>query len=276
MIYRDRKITLIIYLIFTGLIASCSLIIKRKPASNTFQRATANDSPQSAYNKCLNWAQVIANQKSSSNKLVIQYEGLAGYSSKLASNLYKYQEDLLAGQRPSMPPQVSAFSAAQNTMRLNMKDYYKRINYLLLPHDTSVEVSLKCIEAWSYIYGNDLKLKIIGHSFGGNAARKIVQSLDQKYPQIQNIDMLILDSRSAPLGYNTSFRTTHNVRQNNVYFQKGMFPGYKYKGPHTTNHPKITSKDLKSIKVPCKGSNAHMKMTCTPRVQKAYRAILQE
>jgi hypothetical protein len=249
------------------------------PRIKPVSRPEPRDKPQDAYNKCLNWAKVAKRKVPRANRLVIQYEGLGGYSKKLANSLYQYQDNLLAGRSAPMPKTRPVFSAAQNTMRLNMRDNYRGVEYLVLPHDTKKGVSEKCVEAFHRVFGRDLKLKVVGHSFGGNAARKLVQRLQKSRPDIRDIRMLTLDSRAPVTGYSTGFWTPVNVSRNDVFFQKSpLLPGYKYKsrGGVTVNHNRITGPEVSRIRVPCKGSNRHMKMACTDRVQDAYRRLLQD
>lgn len=269
----------IIFFLSFLLLANCAIPV-RKPSSlsrSSIRKPNPSDKPQAVYRQCAHWAKVALSSKTPAKRLVLQFEGLAGYSRSLARELYRYQEELLLGRRSKVPKQVSVFSGAQNTMRVNMSDYYKGIEYLLLPFDTDTEMVARCVTAWSDVLGRDFKLKVAGHSFGGDGARRLVQYLDKHVPQVQEIDMIVLDSRAPLTGYSPGFWTPGNVRRNDVFLQKSLvLPGYTYKdkGGLTINHPKIVRKDIRAIKVPCKGSNNHMKMTCTPRVQKAYRDFL--
>ena len=252
--------------------------IKTYEALEPIDRPEAGDSAQVTYKKCLNWAKVSALRNPAIRTLTINYEGLASYSGGYAEKMYQYYDDLADGKNARDPGKAMMSFMASNIIRPNLKSSVNKSDFLLLPHtDTTSKpyVSESCIKAWREVHGADFKLKIMGHSFGGNSSRILMQSLKENQPDLKNIEMLLVDARSAnPLNYVNNFKTEDNIRKSTVFFQKGLvMPGYPFDGPNTTN-TQLSGNDIPNVSTQCGGLNIHARTTCSPRVQQAFQNMM--
>ncbi|GEM_PF-5442914 len=243
------------------------------------ERPKASDNANVTYRKCLNWAKVSAIKSPPIRTLTVSYEGLLSYSGSYANKMYKYYDELAEGKSPRPPNKAAMSFVASNIIRPNLNQVGSKSDFLLLPHkDTTMKpyVSESCIKAWREVHGSAFKLNIIGHSFGGNSARKLMQSLKKNTPELNNIEMFLVDARSSnPLNYVTNFKTEDNVRRNSVFFQKGLvMPGYAFDGQNTTN-TQLRGRDIPFINSRCGGLNRHGRTTCAPRVHSAFQNMMR-
>ncbi|MCF8059923.1 MAG: hypothetical protein K9K67_11540, partial [Bacteriovoracaceae bacterium] len=254
-------------------------IALQRPRNLTpIDRPRDGESAESTYRKCLNWARTSAQKSPPVRTLTVGYEGLMSYSSSYANKMYKYYDDLAAGINAAMPGKATMSYVASNIIRPNLRESVNKSDFLLLPHtDTTMKpyVAESCIKAWKEVHGSQFKLNIVGHSFGGNSSRKLMQSLNENHPNVTNIEMILVDARSSnPLNYVTNFTTENNVSRNSVFYQKGLvMPGYPFSGPNTSN-TRLRGSDLPFINSRCGGLNSHARTTCSPQVHSAFQRMM--
>ncbi|MFT6070950.1 MAG: hypothetical protein ACJAT2_001813 [Bacteriovoracaceae bacterium] len=206
----------------------------------------------------------------SDKKLVVAFEGLGAFRKKAALKLYKYQDQLKEGLRPEFPSGESMAYVTDNLLIKNLDQTFENTEFLVLPHSGEGQgksISFECVKAWHKVHKENLRLVIVGHSFGGNAAKRLMNTLYKKLKGFKVKAMLSIDPRLK-----SKFRTKENIKKHYVYYQKGFLRGYPYKdsrgGEYTQN-----------IVVPgslISGSegNNHANLTLYKEVQRTYLNLL--
>jgi hypothetical protein len=245
------------------------------PAALGLERPDSGMSLDKASKVCTTWARSAS--KRGSRTLVIGFEGWISFNQNYAEKIYQYQDELIAGKSPNMPGGTAMNFVGKNLFRKHMGDFHQKVDYLLMPEtseDSDKEsVSQQCIKTWYSVMKEELRLIIVSHSFGGNAARKLVQKLNKDLPQYDEIEMLTIDPRTPnPTDISRRFYAPENVRDNHVYFQKytPFLWGYPFAERSNTSNKKLLKKDFGGS---CNG-NYHSRTTCAPEVVETYLKLI--
>lgn len=213
---------------------------------------------------CESWA------KSSDAKLLVAFEGLGAYREKAALKLYKYQDLLVKNGDAVEPKNGSMAYVTENILKKNLTKTYDRTEVLVLPHSKEGKqksVSYRCVKAWHKVHKEELSLVILGHSFGGNAAKRLMNTLNERIPNFKVKAMLSLDPRLK-----SKFITKSNIKKHYVYYQKGFLRGYPYKDERGDGFTKNIVVPGKLISGP-EGNN-HANLTLYSEVQKTYLSLI--
>lgn len=223
-------------------------------------RASASEVNQS----CLIWA------KKSEGNLVVAFEGLGAYRKKAAEKLYKYQDLLKLGKKAVKPKNGSMAYVTDNILIKNLTKTFDKTEILILPHSGEGDAnstSFNCVKAWHKVHKDDLNLIILGHSFGGNAAKRLMNTLFEKISTFKVKAMLSLDPRLK-----SKFITKPNIKKHYVYYQKGFLRGYPFKDKRGDEFTKNIVVPGKLISGP-EGNN-HANLTLYTDVQRTYLDLI--
>lgn len=232
-------------------------------ANYSSTRPFPKDSIQNANSICRTWSQ---NSKTKGIKqLVMTFEGLAAFKKKGAKNVYRYYSDLKKGI-DKKPAGVSMAFVADNLVIKNLNKNYHKNEFLNMSHGSD-EVAYACLKSWIKTYGKSLDLVLVGHSFGGNAIKRIMNNLLKDFPQFKIKGMLSIDPRLK-----NKFVTAPNVKKHFVFYQKGFLRGYPYKDPRGegfTFNRRVRGKDISGPE-----GNNHANLTLFREVQDTYNELL--
>jgi hypothetical protein len=214
---------------------------------------------------CMIWA------KKNKGNLVIAFEGLGAFRGKAAKKLYAYQDALKKGDNPALPKNESMAYVTDNLLIKNLDRTYNLTEVLSLPHSgegKETSISFHCAKAWHAVHKDNFKLVILGHSFGGNAAKRLMNTLYKKLPKLKVKAMLSLDPRLK-----SKFITKPNIKKHIVYYQKGFLRGYPYKDSRGGNFTENIVVPGKLISGP-EGNN-HANLTLYQDVQRTYLDLIR-
>jgi hypothetical protein len=246
--------------------------------SYAIERVTSKTSLDEATVMCTALAKNALKRKST--KLVIGIEGLVSFKQRFADSIYDYQDNLLLGKNVQPPRGVGLNFVAKNLVKPHMKKNYKKVDYLLMPETSesakAESVNERCIKSWYRVMGDRLRVVIASHSFGGNAARMLVQKLEKSLPDFKEIQMLTIDPRTPnPTDIGKRFYAPVNVRDNFVFYQKytPFLWGYPFLERANTVNRKLLKDDFAPGSV-CRG-NSHARTTCAPAVVETYLRLIR-
>lgn len=190
---------------------------------------SSSTAPAAAYSAALPWAR--AAQAAGRHELIVVFEGLWAYSAANSARIYAWQDALRAGQSPPAPASSGLSFVSRQLIVPNIRTTLDRAELLLLPETSEngdSSVAEQACRAWRDVHGAQMKLIVVGHSFGGYSALRLAKKLEARGIAIQG--MLTVDARTTPLNYRF-FITPSNVREHLNYFQKGLWmPGYAIDG----------------------------------------------
>lgn len=182
-----------------------------------------------AYAAALPWAR--AAHAAGRHTLVVVFEGLWAYSSDDTQRIYEYQDALRAGRSPGAPSPSGLSFVSRHLIVPNLRDTCARADLLIMPETSEngdSSVAEQAVRAWKQVHGDDLRVVIVGHSFGGWSALRLANKLRRHSIRVQH--MLTVDARSIPTNY-PSFIKPSNVGQHDNFFQKSLWmPGYRIDG----------------------------------------------
>ncbi len=207
--------------LLTFLVSSFSLhALERPVASTNLGRVNS---------MCESWAKKSKNDGLST--LIVSFEGLVSYSDSAAEKTYAYLDQVRAGKRSLKKPSLGSMNfVAKNVLLPHMGEIAKDSELLLLSEASQRKdktVGESCVRAWHKVYGNSLRLVVLGHSFGGYASLRLAKSLEGS---VTVDSMLTMDARAMPNEYRF-FETPSNVSEHYNYFHKGpIMPGYAVEG----------------------------------------------
>ena len=170
------------------------------------------------------------------------------YSESAAKKTYNYFDQVRSGTRVKAPSIGSMNFVAKNVIIPHMGEIARTSEILLLSENSEREdtsVGATCVKEWQKVYGDSLRLSVLGHSFGGYAALRLAKAIKGSVIVDQ---MLTMDARAMPGEYQY-FQTPSNVREHYNYFHKGaVMPGYAIEGADLnervhTNHVGVTTDD---------------------------------
>lgn len=213
---------------------------------------------------CSSWA------RSSNKSLVVAFEGLGAFRKSAAKKLYQYQDSLKKGTSVQKPENGSMAYVTDNVLIKNLDQTFDKSEILVLPHSGEGDeksISYNCVKAWHKVHQDNLKLIIVGHSFGGNAAKRLMNTLYKKFSKFKVKAMLSLDPRLK-----SKFVTAPNIKKHFVYYQKGFLRGYPYKDKRGEEFTKNIVVPGRLIDGP-EGNN-HANLTLYKEVQRTYLDLL--
>tara|TARA_Y100000590_G_scaffold470711_1_gene668242 strand:- start:94807 stop:95601 length:795 start_codon:yes stop_codon:yes gene_type:complete len=232
------------------------------------ERPLPGDGQKEVLDKCQNWANEAKDR--GTHQLVVAFEGLAAFKKKAAKKLYSYHDALLAGKNPKTPSGTSMAYVTDNLLIKNLRKHYEKTNILVLPHTKEGKpgsISFSCVSEWKKVFGQELDLILVGHSFGGPAAKRLMNSLNKQFPKLKISGMLSMDPRLK-----NKFVTAPNVGKHFVYYQKGFLRGYPYSDPRGegfTFNFHIKGKDISGSE-----GNNHANLTFYKGVQDTYLNLI--
>lgn len=237
--------------------------------NNSFaiERPFPNTSKKDVISNCHDWA--IDSLNNNRNTFVMAFEGLATYKKKAAKKLYRYNDQLLLGENPAEPANKAFAFVTENIIKKNLRALYKKSDFLVMPHGGEGKKnsnSLLCTLEFIKVHQNNLNLIIVGHSFGGPAAKRLMNSLEKIVPNFEIRNMLSLDPRLK-----SKFVTKPNVQKHHVYYQKGAFRGYPYSDPRGGSYTINTHIPGRDISGP--ENNNHANLTLHELVQNTYMSF---
>jgi hypothetical protein len=193
----------------------------------------ASTAPSDAYARALPWAQSA--HAAGRHTLVIVFEGLWAFSAAYAERIYDYQDALRTGRSPSAPAASGLSFVSSQLIVPNLRESQRTADVMILSETSEngdSSVAEGCARAWHQVHGSQLRLILIGHSFGGYSAIRLGNKLARH--QIPVAGMLTVDARTTPLNYRHFIKpATVAVAKN--YFQKGLWmPGYAIDGAENT------------------------------------------
>ncbi len=233
------------------------------------QRPLPGASASEVKSSCSNWA--LSAKSRGSQQLVIAFEGLGAFRKKAAKKLYKYHDELLKGTQVKRPGRTSMGFVADNILIKNLEKNFSKNSFLNLSHKGEGKkdsVSFGCFKEWHKIFGNELDLVLVGHSFGGPAAKRLMNTIAEEVPNFKINGMLSIDPRLK-----NKFVTRSNVKKHFVFYQKGFLRGYPYKdsrGGSFTVNTRVRGKDISGPE-----ANNHANLTLFKGVQDAYLGFVQ-
>lgn len=223
-----------------------------------------------ANENCFRWAQYAKNR--GSHQLVVAFEGLAAFKKKAGLRLYAYHDELLKNGDAPKPKNTRMAYVTDNILINNLKENFLNSDFLILPYKRQGNVksiAFKCVSRWHEVHKGQLRLILLGHSFGGPAAKRLMNTLDKELPQLKIAGMLSIDPRLK-----SKFVTAKNVKKHYVYYQKGFLRGYPYKDPrgkgYTYNFP------VKGKLISGPEGNNHANLTLFEGVQNTYKMLIKE
>ncbi len=213
---------------------------------------------------CLLWA------SKSDGQLVVAFEGLGAFRKKAAKKLYAYHDLLKKGGSVMSPSNGSMAYVTDNVLIKNLSQTYDKSEFLILPHSKEGKeksISYQCVKAWHKVHKENLRLIIVGHSFGGNAAKRLMNTLFDKISNLKVKAMLSLDPRLK-----SRFVTKANIKKHYVFYQKGFLRGYPYKDSRGDEFTKNIVVPGSLINGP-EGNN-HANLTLYKDVQRTYLDLI--
>lgn len=224
---------------------------------------------------CKKWASI--SKKRAVSKLVVVYEGWVSFKQSYADELNQYQDKLIKRVHAEKPKDAGMSFVMNNLVKPNMKSHVADVDYLFMPETSETvgkeSVAEACVKSWHKVFGNKLEVAVVSHSFGGNAARTLVQNLNKTLPAYKSIKMLTLDPRSPSPGIKKKFYTPSNVVSNTVIYQRftPFLVGYPFRESAQTKNIQLDKDDLKQGK--CRGNN-HVKVTCSNQAISTYLDLI--
>ncbi len=106
-------------------------------------------------------------------------------------------------------------------------------------HVAGPSLARKCIAAWKAVHGSQLRLTLVGHSFGGNAVMRLAENLKADNTTVD--DMLLIDGRNGAESFGCrsrglSYQKPTNVQRATAVFQNGCLAGRSLaSGPGVSN-----------------------------------------
>lgn len=196
--------------------------------AGALERPVASTSLKRTSSMCRTWASEA--KKKGIKTLIVSFEGLVSYSDSAAHKTYEYLDEVRAGKAPKAPSLGGMNFVAKNVILPHMRRIAQKSELLLLSEASQRKdktVGESCVRAWHSVYGNSLRLMIMGHSFGGYASLRLAKAVENT---VIVDSMLTMDARAMPNEYRY-FETPSNVREHYNYFHKGlMLPGYAVDG----------------------------------------------
>jgi pimeloyl-ACP methyl ester carboxylesterase len=98
-------------------------------------------------------------------------------------------------------------------------------------HAGGPAISVNCVRDWKAVHGDHLRLTVAGHSFGGNAAMRLANTLNGEGTTIANL--VILDGRDGSESFacrslGKSYQRPPNVVQATAIYQNGCLAGRSF------------------------------------------------
>jgi len=113
------------------------------------------------------------------NNLVVSFEGLATYNNFFVDKFYKYYDGLWAG-KDVKPPRGMGSYVGKNLIARNLKDDYKKADFLLMSERGGAKKIEDCAAIYRKVIGPEFKLKIMGLSFGAGEAVVLSRNLSKR------------------------------------------------------------------------------------------------
>lgn len=170
-------------------------------------------------------------KRNGTSKLIIVFEGLWSLNQRTVNSLQKFRTDIISGKKVDIKLRGRGGYVTKGPLAYLVDNYAKEFDFFVLSHKTekrrNKSKALLCVLEWNEVFGDELDLNIIGHSFGGYAALYLMHKLDERGLFINNI--ITIDARAYSKGYKF-FYTSENVGILKNYYQKGFLRGYEIKG----------------------------------------------
>lgn len=196
---------------------------------------------------CLSQAQSAKSR--GQNHLVITMEGLMGGIQGRAYQLAK-----TTNERNGSQATINAYS-----------------------HAGGPSAALSCILQWKNTLGSQLRLTVVGHSFGGNAALRLADSLADKNIAIN--DLLVIDGRDGSESFGCRTLGKHYIKPLNVdrataVYQNGCMAGRFFANGEGVTNIRESSGPLAHLNLPSSSGaiasmNSIFKRTNVPSVADA-------
>ena len=228
----------------TPLILLCALITPLSLAAKQ-TRPNSKTKLSAVKSSCSQWSKT--SKQRGISQLIIAFEGLSSFSQSYANKTYELYEAQKSGRSQNTKLKRAAMNfVMKNLIAPHMGEVVKESEILLLSEKTQrakkASVASTCVESWKAVYGDQLQIIIVGHSFGGYSAINLSQRLQEKNISVKTV--FTMDARTYPGKYKEFWRPD-NVEQHINHFQKGAWmPGYRVKGAEnkkfSTSHSGIT------------------------------------
>lgn len=202
-------------------------------ATQTQARIDSNMSHSEVKKVCATWAK--ESKQNGVSTFIIAFEGLWSLSQRKVDKLQEYHSKIKSGENVSM--NLSGFGGyvTKGPLAHLVKNYGEHFEFTVLSHRTETTTNysnaLTCANEWYQVFGDQLDLNIIGHSFGGYASIFLMHKLQSFKIPVRNI--MTADARAYSSGYKYFYKTD-NVESFDNYFQKGFLPGYEIEGASNT------------------------------------------
>lgn len=213
--------------------------------ASAIERPVASTALSETSSICKSWAS--ESKRAGIETLIVSFEGLVSYSDSAAKKTYAYLDSVRAGKKTRKVPSLGGMNfVAKNVLIPHMSKIARGSELLLLSEASQRNdktVGETCVRAWHQVYGNSLRVIVMGHSFGGYASLRLAKSLENS---VDIESMLTMDARAMPNEYRY-FQTPSNVREHYNYFHKGLvMPGYEIEGATlnqkvSTDHVGVTT-----------------------------------
>lgn len=192
---------------------------------------------------CQAWSK--SSQSKGVTQLIVAFEGLASYSAKAAEATYKYYDELKKSSGARAPRIGSMNFLNENLIVPNMNEIIKESEILILSESSQRKketVAETCLKSWDKQFKGNLRIILLGHSFGGYAVLNLAKKLQES--KINIAQALTMDARAMPNEY-VHFKKPNNINQFWNFFHKGPWmPGYAIKGAENqrvrTDHVGVT------------------------------------
>ncbi|MEZ6186929.1 MAG: thioesterase domain-containing protein [Planctomycetota bacterium] len=167
--------------------------------------------------------------------LVVAFEGLWSYRGSYTRALLRYQDRRRRGAaaRPPTAPPLSSYVSQRLIAPLLAEGGPDVALFSETSETADASEALDTVLAWRQVLGSELRLVVVGHSFGGLAALRLARKLGARGVEVQHL--LTLDPRAPTAAGYREFVTPSGVREHHTYYQRGWWlPGRPIEG--SQNH----------------------------------------